>query len=384
MSSAPRRTSLPKGLGILALASGITFSVLWRAGFLVHSIGGWDYVNEPLIRQLMRSSCFRRLEKIDQSGPAFLYRFVPPFTRASHSLGVWQILKRQQCNLAEQAAGLLHDTSHTAFSHLADYLFAESMQEAVTVGYQDTVHLRYLRRQNLNPLLAKYGLKLEDLDPDKGTYLTLEQPLPDICADRLEYNLHTALITHKMTKEEVRKVLKNAKFKDGKWFFLDKDSAEALGKLSLDFTQNFWASHTNISINKHFAVIVNRALEKGLLTKDELFTTDDIVLKRLEPLRSDPFLQPFWTYCPNLVINSNQNGPLSLPPKLPNIPYKTVHISPKFRGINPLVMTEAGLQRLTEISDSFRKSYEDVQQWCQRGYDLDIIDEDAWRKQCEQ
>lgn len=387
MVSSSRRSSFWRATLYLGISLGIGFGVLYQQRFLVHSIGGWEFVKEPLIRQLMRSDCFRRMERVDQSGPSFVFRSIGPFSRASHSLGVWQILKRQKTPLAEQAAGLLHDTSHTAFSHLADYLFAEKPQDAVTVGYQDSIHLHHLRKQHYESLLAQHGLTVEDLDPDKGVYKTLEQPLPDICADRLEYNLHTALVTHQMTRQEVQKVLQDAQFDGTNWFFTNPLLARQLGQLSLDYTRYFWASPTNVALNFHFAVIIRRALQKEVLTKDDLFTTDEAVLKKIQPLREDPFLKPFWDTCTTVGLQgqmtSPQKGTDIFPHKNPQYPYTTVHICPKFRGINPWVKTSKGLQRLTDIDPAFKAVFQETQAWCQKGYDIDIIDEATWATQVQ-
>ena len=41
-----------------------------------------------------------------------------------HSLGVYLLLRRLGADRREQVAGLLHDISHTAFSHAVDFLIS--------------------------------------------------------------------------------------------------------------------------------------------------------------------------------------------------------------------------------------------------------------------
>ena len=44
-------------------------------------------------------------------------------TRYEHSVGVMLLVRRFGASLDEQIAALLHDVSHTAFSHVIDYVF---------------------------------------------------------------------------------------------------------------------------------------------------------------------------------------------------------------------------------------------------------------------
>ena len=50
-------------------------------------------------------------------------------TRFEHSLGVFALLRRLRAPRREQVAGLLHDISHTAFSHAVDFVFTSEEQD---------------------------------------------------------------------------------------------------------------------------------------------------------------------------------------------------------------------------------------------------------------
>ncbi len=80
-------------------------------------------MNNPLLEEIFMSPAMIRLDGIDQSGPPAHFGVVPTFSRRDHCNGVWALLKRANVSLEEQVTGLLHDASHTAFSHLADLLF---------------------------------------------------------------------------------------------------------------------------------------------------------------------------------------------------------------------------------------------------------------------
>lgn len=53
-----------------------------------------------------------------------------------HSMGVFVILRARGAPLEEQIAGLLHDVSHTAFSHVGDWVYGKENQDK---DYQNDV-----------------------------------------------------------------------------------------------------------------------------------------------------------------------------------------------------------------------------------------------------
>ena len=81
-------------------------------------------------------------------------------------------------------------------------------------------------------------------------------------------------------KKDVREILNDLKFKGGKWFFKDAIIARKFANLSLYFTQNFWGAKWNTMMNIHFANALKRAIKIKLISKDELFSTDDIILNK--------------------------------------------------------------------------------------------------------
>lgn len=67
---------------------------------------------------LMNAEPIQRLKKISQGGAIIIANRDLDHTRYDHSVSVMLLIKRLNGSLQEQIAGLLHDISHTAFSHL--------------------------------------------------------------------------------------------------------------------------------------------------------------------------------------------------------------------------------------------------------------------------
>lgn len=107
----------------------------------------------------MEHNILQRLKYVDQAGPITYFGYMPYFNRYEHSIGVLALLQKANAPLNEQVAGLLHDISHTIFSHIADHLLYKSNLEK---SYQDTVHLKFLKTMHVQKKqnLTGYSLKI--------------------------------------------------------------------------------------------------------------------------------------------------------------------------------------------------------------------------------
>lgn len=327
-------------------------TTIWNEKFDYHGF-------EPFVN----SAVMRRLKNIDQSGPAhYLGPTLPPFSRYVHSLAVFALLKKAKVSKKELIAGLLHDASHTVFSHVGDYIWAKNINDYTQEGFQDKIHLGFLHSNRIEEILKPFGLRLVDIDPNENDYKALEQPLPDMCADRIQYNIQTGVMIGILTKKEASAIVKNLEFEGGKWFFTNPALALRFANLSLYFTQNFWGAKWNTSMNIHFANALKRALNLKIVTTKDLFSNDKIVMNKLWK-NHDPIIQLNLQQCRNPID------------KIPGKKYRSEKFVPKFRGIDPLIRTKTGeLKRLSEINLIFKNSYESVKKWCQDGFEIDILE----------
>ncbi len=87
------------------------------------AVYGATEITEPVLLDLMESCAMQRLKGISQHGVTALLGITPAFTRFDHSVGVMLLVRRLGASIEEQVAALLHDISHTAFSHVIDFVF---------------------------------------------------------------------------------------------------------------------------------------------------------------------------------------------------------------------------------------------------------------------
>ncbi len=145
--------------------------------------GFWEIKEEVLI-DLINSKFIQRLKGVSQFGLPSEYYHKKGFSRYEHSIGVLILLKKLGANLKEQISGLLHDGSHTAFSHVVDWVLGDPTKE----DYQDKTHLESLTNSKVPQILSKYGFDYKEVS-DIERFFLLERKAPDLCADRIDYSL---------------------------------------------------------------------------------------------------------------------------------------------------------------------------------------------------
>ena len=81
-----------------------------------------EHIVEGVLEELIVSKPVQRLKGIHQGGASYLVNEKWDVTRFDHSIGVMLLIKALGGSLEEQIAGLLHDVSYTAFSHVIDFV----------------------------------------------------------------------------------------------------------------------------------------------------------------------------------------------------------------------------------------------------------------------
>ncbi|MFN7709747.1 MAG: hypothetical protein ACK5O7_02125 [Holosporales bacterium] len=326
----------------------------------LETLVGATEVSDPAARDLLQSKVMERIKFIDQSGtPAYFYNQAS-YSRYDHSVAVYALLKRFGVSREEQLAGLLHDASHTVFSHLGDQLFGKGDGKN---AYQDDIHGWYLKEMDVEPMLARHGLRLDDVLAKQDHFTALEQDLPELCADRIEYILHRAFVEGELSKVRVAEIIEDLRFKDGRWYFTTVASAKQLALLSIQHTTEVYGHMENMIIYHWSAQMVRRAIELGLLTRDQMhFGTDREVLNVLV-MAKDPMIQDLLTKCRN---------PSRYAVEVTDEPFDLL-LKTKFRGVDPLVWHQGQVQRLSHIDAAFRKVYEANQKRVAQGHKVRFL-----------
>jgi hypothetical protein len=249
-------------------------------------------ITEPVIIELIKSPAMQRLKKINQYGYVGSYLPVAKTSRFEHSLGVFCLLRKYGVPLSEQIAGLLHDVSHSAFSHCIDYVLRK--KNAEKQNYQDDIFNAYIRKTEIPKILKRYGIKLNYILDDKN-FLLKENNLPDICADRIDYLLRDSKCFGVIDKNKINYFLENLETKNGQWFFKNHKSVEMFAKLFYNVNNKYYAGLPTALMFKTVGNCLKYALNRGYLDSKDLYTTDKEVLDKVKKsLKKDEKLSLLW------------------------------------------------------------------------------------------
>jgi len=246
-------------------------------------------IDEPVILDLINSPSLQRLKEIDQAGYRPLW--VKPdadaglydHSRFAHSLGVFLLLKIYGASPEEQIAGLIHDVSHSAFSHIIDYVLAGGSE--AEHNHQDKIFAAFVRKTEIPAILDKYGFNLDYILNDHNFPLK-EQALPDLCADRIDYSLKTAVIFSELSEGDKNYLLQNLIAEDGRWIFKDAQSAKKYAELFLKLNTIYYSGFLSAVMFRTAGDYLCHALEKKYISEKDLYTTDKIVLEKIAAYHS--------------------------------------------------------------------------------------------------
>ena len=311
-------------------------------------------VDEPILIELIESPSFQRLKEIHQYGVSYYTTHKEPYTRYEHSLGVFAVLRLKGASLEEQIAGLLHDVSHTVFSHVGDWMFGKAGEEK---DYQNEIHEVFLERYGIGDILRKYQILPKDILPLEELFPMLEQKSPNLCADRIDYNIQGAYYQGFITKEEGIELLDNLVFRNGVWISSRPDQMVKIARFSLFMTEDCWGSPVNHITSSWLASAMLKAIQnQELYSEDIHFGTDDKIWDILIK-SSDPQIQE-WMH---KILNASSYY---------EIGKEGTFVVSKFRGIDPWVVDQGRLLRLTQSCPSYGKEYAESRQRVSTGFCL--------------
>lgn len=239
-------------------------------------IHGLVEVTDPLIVELLQSKPMQRLKKISQDGATHFVQ--PQFDgdRFEHSFGTWYLAKHFDRPIEEQVACLLHDVPHTAFSHVVDFVMGDDKQE---------FHDRYLEQivmaSDVPAICERHGLDIAKVLRKEDFYL-LDNHTPELSFDRWDYVMRDAYMLGFLPLGSIRSIIDGAAIKDGQFYFTDQAVAGQLCISSLMLGQLAYASPTVHGAWFLLANALKAALKTGVITEEDLFTTDEEVWSKLE------------------------------------------------------------------------------------------------------
>ena len=297
-------------------------------------------IKEPVILELLNSETLQRLKGVDQAGYFEPHFPGTAFSRFEHSVGVYLLLKIYGASIEEQIAGLIHDVSHSAFSHCIDYVLDAGSEKEH--NHQDNVFEEFVRKSEIPKILKKHGFDLDYILDDKNFPLK-EKNLPDLCADRIDYSLRMAIVFGRIKNEKY--FIDNLLTENENWIFKNFESAKKFAELFSKLNTDYYTSIYSAVMLKTVGDCLRYALSKNYISETDLYTTDKIVLEKIKThIKTDKKLKALFDRMNNKI--NFRNNPEDY----------DVKVFCKSRAVDPLCRHKGKVMRVSEIIPEWKNT----------------------------
>jgi len=319
----------------------------------IHDIVYGDLsIQHGCIEELINAPTVQRLKYITQEGVPGIWNFMPTSSRFEHSQGVMIFLRLLNSTLEEQVAGLLHDLSHLAFCHVAEYVLSTYSVNKET--FNESLMSRFFEKSDIQQILKKYKIKPERvLDFMKADLIGCE--LPDLSVDRVDYALRHGITF--LGYKNANKFLQQIRIQDGNILCFDYELTKEFSEMFLYLNNNYWACYDSSYRYRLLSEMLKEAIKIKLISNEDLFGTEAPIIAKLISSGNAKIAS-------GLTTLSNTN-------KIEN-PHLSEGIieKKKFRYVDPVIAQGSGHKRLSEISTEFKLALEDARKLNQQGFIL--------------
>lgn len=233
---------------------------------------------QAVFQELIQSRLFQRLKGIHQGGAVIIADPSISLTRYEHSIGVSLLINKLGGSLEEQLAGLLHDLSHTAFSHLVDYVLGYENED-----YHEQIFAAYLSDPEIVEILSRYGFDYRSfLDLEK--FKLLDYPMPSLCADRIDYTLRDLYHLKKISREDIDWFVDGLVVEEGRIFVKSRRHANWFRIQFAYLNDSYFNGKDSQQASQFMSSTVKQYYQSGLIQKADFGLTDLQFIAKIESL----------------------------------------------------------------------------------------------------
>lgn len=306
------------------------------AGMIIHDrIYGPVALDEPVLLDLLNTHAVRRLAGVLQHGVSALVGITSRTTRLEHSVGAMLLVRRLGAALPEQIAALLHDISHTAMSHVIDYVYARHHSQS----YHDEMKPWYVEQSDIPAVLARHGYDGQAVLRE-DEFALLEQPAPALCADRLDYFLRDGRDLGILDESALADILHHLAVFDGRLVVDDVEAARLLAYGYLAADDASWSNFREVGLYEVMAQALRLALRRRIITEADFWGTDEALWQTLHH-SADATLRYYLSF----VTNTTAFVRDAVAP--------TFTVTTKIRTIDPDVLQAGQLVRYSTLDPAF-------------------------------
>ncbi|MGG2064415.1 HD domain-containing protein [Bacillus sp. S14(2024)] len=309
---------------------------------------------DGVLAELLQSKAVQRLKKVHQGGASFLVNPTWNVTRYEHSVGVMILVKMLGGSVEEQIAALLHDISHTAFSHIVDHVLEEQDED-----YHEQIFIDVIEASDIPAILQRYGYDYRMIEKWEQWTL-LEQPLPKLCADRMDYTLRDLYTYGMISKQEVCSFLEDVTVHNRQICLQSVQAAEWFTETYYKETIDFFLHPLNSYGYYILTKVLQEALRKNILHVSNFLTDDETVLHMLRNSGDCEIEKMLNSLHSKVELEENREE------------YDICYKGGKARLIDPFVYKNGKMQRASVISSFVEQCNEKAKKQLQQNIYLKI------------
>ena len=234
---------------------------------------GECYVDD-VIYEIINTRIFKRLKNIYQSGGGYLVNDLWNVNRYEHSIGTMILCLKFNGNIEEQIKALLHDISHTAFSHVIDYVLKNKNED-----YHEKIQEDFLNDEDLLSILEKYNLNIKRIM--SKNYSFLDNELPELSFDRIDYTLRDLFRQKKILLKEIREIVNHLTVYQNKLCFNSLEIGKWFQKLYFQEVVEYFQNPLNIYINTMLCNLLTSSLNEEIIQLQDFNFTDEYILRKI-------------------------------------------------------------------------------------------------------
>ena len=292
-------------------------------------------ITETLLIDLISSDAMQRAKGISQHGITALLGITPPFSRFEHCVGAMLLVRRLGAPVKEQAAALLHDVSHTAFSHVVDFVFDDHQDQS----YHEKKKEAFVGNSDIPRILSRYSLDWREII-DEAQFPLLEQPAPSLCADRLDYFLRDLEFLKLADGSEIRMFLKSLEVFDNQIAVNSLNVARWLAYTYIEVDRTSWSNYREVGLYQLTAEAIKAANRYGIIEDADLWSSDETLWGKLKSADHPEVRRWVRLITPGTRFTWNKEQPV-------------FRVSTKVRSIDPPVVDGDSITPLSVLDPAF-------------------------------
>lgn len=314
-----------------------------------------EFEIDNVLIELINCSAVQRLKNIHQVGATYLVNKDLNVTRYEHSVGVMLLIKMLGGSLEEQIAGLLHDVSHTAFSHVIDFVLDNNEED-----YHEIIFDEVVMNSEIPNILKRYGYNYKDMLMNEEKWTILERKAPRLCADRVDYTLRDMYRYGYTNKSEVDLFVKDMCIVNGEIVVKSIDKANWFLDLYYKEVVDFFMSPLNAYAYDKLAKAIKLAINTKELHMKDILKTDTEVIEILKKSKNNDLLNLVNSLNSDIKVRINENK-------------YDIHIKGKVRLIDPSVYINNKVFSLSNLDYNVNEINNKVKDIINKGVYVEVL-----------